>query len=101
MANKIGSEFIEDFELDKSDWNQKVRWAVFAVGLVLGFLVTIAVIWLEYPDSIFYAFDFLVVLPMCFYGISADKKFKLKERIYFLTLETVRTYGTEIDDERS
>lgn len=99
MANKIGSEFIEDFELEKGGVLKNTRFFIFWLGMLLGLVVTLGVIVYELPDLIYQVFDGLVVLPMCCWGLSLDEKLQIKERFYFLTLETIRTYGTESDNK--
>lgn len=98
MANKIGSEFIEDFELEKGGVLENTRFFIFWLGMLLGLVVTLGVIIYELSDLIYQVFDGLVVLPMCCWGLSLDEKLQIKERFYFLTLETIRTYGTESDN---
>lgn len=100
MANKIGSEFIEDFEVNTRNFEATLRQVALFLGVILGIVVTGGAIWFDMPDLFYWTFDGVVVLPMVFYGGYLDKKFKLKERLYFLTLETIRIYETELDEER-
>ncbi|MBF0780598.1 MULTISPECIES: hypothetical protein [unclassified Granulicatella] len=93
---KLGSEFLDDFDLPKEEGTH-MRLVCLYAGMVLGVLVTIGVILLELPDVLYLVCDVLFVFPLVFYGVSADRHFELQEKCYFFTLETTRVYQTELD----
>lgn len=99
--NKIGSEFLDDFELNDAEVFLGInkRMIFLWLGILSGMAVTITVVLLGLPDIIFWVYDISFVTPLVFYGVSADKMLNLSDRFYFLSLETTRVYQTEFDNK--
>lgn len=100
MNGSIGSEFIQDFDSnnEKFLFFSSKRIFILWLSIFLGTLVTAPVLWFELPDIIYYVFDITIVTPMLFFGMSLDKRLEIKERYYFMVLETLRVYQTEMDE---
>lgn len=96
---KIGSEFIDDFNKSNSELfgvNWRFILLIFSIFSFIGIIV--AVEFFEYPPIIYKTYLFLVAVPGIFFGTEADKKLKIKDRIYFLFLEKRRVYKTELEN---
>lgn len=96
---KIGSEFIDDFEKNDNELfgiNWRVILLLFSFFSFTGIIV--AVEWFEYPSIIYETYLILVVIPGFFFGLSMEKKLKIKDRMYFLFLEKKRVYQTEVEN---
>lgn len=99
MNNKLGSEFIDDFEKEEAglfgvSYRHILLWfSVFSLMILI-----IVVVIFEFPEIIFYTYGALVTLPGTLIGASADKKLKIKERVYFFFLEKRRVFRTDIEN---
>ena len=93
MSGKLGSEFIDDFEKEETGlFGMSFRQIVLVFSVITLIIVIGVVIFLELPEIIYTTYGSLVTIPGVIFGASIDKKFKLKERLYFFFLEKRRVY---------
>lgn len=100
--SKLGSEFLDSFEKEEGKLlGVQKRILLLLFSMITSIILIIAVVWFKLPDILYYIYLIIIGIPGTFFGVSADKHLRVKDRIYFFFLERVRTNPTPIEKEET
>lgn len=96
--NKLGSEFIEDFEEeDRGIFGISYRHILLFLSIISTIvLIFVVEIIFKLPRIIIMMYILTITIPGVFFGLSAEKTLKIKDRMHYLFLIKRRVYQTEI-----
>lgn len=99
--NKLGSEFIEDFEKDDTNlFGINFRNILLLWSILSSIALIIAISYFKLPERIYEIYIVVFAMPGVFFGVNADKMINLKGKIHFFFLEKRRVYKTTVKINR-